>query len=258
MLVAEHGHRIQFVCIAIFLGLILSACEREKGKIPVPVQNSIISTGTTTTEDSSLKNFKTELDRPISRDVLGVLEIPSIYPVDGVFKDKPRAVEIRSAPDKDSKIIMLIQSPSDLISTSTGYEWKQALVYGQTQGWYLVHSRKGRGWIQESKELRFTSIPSLLRSSKLGLDRWDEKLYSQSVYSSQIINLPFLVKPTSSIELTCVCNDYTYSDGSLWLKVKINAANPCENTPIFPTDIEGWVPAYDSNGFLVLRWWSSC
>ena len=201
--------------------------------------------------------FQGEMKRPILMSIQGFLTLKTVFPREGVMQKPKASVPVRKLPSSSAPLLMMLISPTEVISTETSYESSQVNVYARNRDWFLVYTKNGKGWINTKNADGFTSINHMILFGFTYLNQyWDRNLYLSSSFNSELVKIEFSSTEGSSNEFTAKCKDVKWFEGMLWLHIIIDAKNPCDGTPIFKTGSEGWVPAYDPLGRLVISWYS--
>ena len=109
--------------------------------------------------------------------VLGIVEIPETFFVDPNGGERvPRSsLTLYTRPDEASKVMAVIDSPAAIDDAEYAYEEAGALVYGRDNGYFLIRTSRGVGWLSPDKAGSFHPFETLIKEDRLTYltDAWD-------------------------------------------------------------------------------------
>lgn len=198
--------------------------------------------------------------QPSTDAIRGLLQLPTIFgpgETGGVVQATEAApVAVYAEPQAEAEVIGRAAKPEDIDYREIGYEAGAAAVYDVRPGWYAVGlADRRRGWIKAEDSGPYTSVAALLPSRLTYLnERWNGELWSApdgqaSMHFSQ------LKKTEGRQEYSAVIRETRETSRGLWLNVALHDRDPCEGGVPEIAD-EGWVPAYDRHGQLVVWYYS--
>lgn len=107
--------------------------------------------------------------------VLGIVEIPEMFFVDpNTGQYAPRAALAVYTAASESRVLAHISSPAAIDDAEYGYEEAGALVYGRENGFFLIRTSRGVGWLSPHNAGSFHPLEELIRRGLTDLtDAWD-------------------------------------------------------------------------------------
>jgi hypothetical protein len=182
--------------------------------------------------------------------VLGIVEIPELFFIDPDKGDyAPRRVlTIYSRPDSRSKAIAEILSPHAIDDAEYAYEEAGALVYGQSQGYFLIRTSRGVGWISPDDAGTFHPLETLIASELAFLtDAWDGFIIASpgSARRTRVV-MPKRVDGYTSKDVRV--KRLRTVNGKLWLEINIMSHDVCKSDTAPKVIAHGWIRAHDASG----------
>jgi len=186
------------------------------------------------------------------------VEIPKIFgssevngPPGQIRPEKPILIPLLAEPKSGSKTVAQIGTPTDVVSREHGYESESAVAFERRNGWTLIQSKSGRGWLSPENSGTFRSYESLVHGSVYLTGDWDLKLYASphDLKSFETIpspqedggNYPSWQKSNSQADVLTT----KVVDGQLWFQIQLIHGRCSENEKLGK---KGWVPGYSRDG----------
>jgi hypothetical protein len=129
--------------------------------------------------------------------ILGLVEVPQVFgeadPSGPPGQTQPKKVsllKLQAEPGKNSKVVMQLSKPDEIVSREHGYEQSSAVVYARKGGWYMIQTKTGKGWLAPEGAGRFRSYEELLKDEGYLNKNWNGRLYSSpgaAKYSDQLV-----------------------------------------------------------------------
>jgi len=179
--------------------------------------------------------------------VLGIVELPEMFSIDPITGESAprRELVLYTRPDSERKVAARISSPTTVDDAEYGYEEAGALVYGRKNGYFLIRTSRGVGWVSPDNVGEFHSFETLIKNGLAYLtDAWDG----------------FVSASPASANRTRVTQrrPYGYEDvrvkglqnvaGKLWVEVEVISHSICESNQAPTLKGNGWVLAHDKSG----------
>lgn len=183
-------------------------------------------------------------------ELLGLVEIPRIFglhlPGGPPGQSKPREhspVRLHAKPDRRSPAILTLSSPEDVAAREHDYDELSAEVYDRRDGWYLIGTKSGRGWLAPHDAGQFRSFESLIKAGLSFLKRgtWNGLLHFRPGEKADF-------KPqleTDEKEVDVQIKAVQHISGRLWFQVQL-VQGRCEGEEKLGQI--GWVPGYSPTG----------
>jgi hypothetical protein len=142
-------------------------------------------------------------------------------------------------------------------SLESGYEIPAAIVFERRGRWFRIRLKTGSAWIQHAAPEDFQSYPDMLRKHlPFTLQGWDGTLRATPGVSGKVTPLSSGWKALLDRQLSVEYLGSRRVGNELWVHICLAKNAPCDFTYEGVTDVDGWIPAYQSNGSPAL-WFSS-
>jgi len=187
---------------------------------------------------------------------IGVLYL-SIFPNEGVAKPNLKPISVRINPNKNSKIIINLHSPNDVLeSREIEYEHSAAIALNQSNGWFQIETRLGKGWVSGKDVEKFVRVESLFygKMTYLRYDEWDGILFESPVPTAKRKDIKWVKPRNDNTDAEFI--EWKQSSGRSWIKVRLLSKVYCDDARVLKQDIVGWIPAYSLKGNLVMWFFS--
>ena len=179
--------------------------------------------------------------------ILGIVEIPEMFFIDpNSGQYAPRAaLTLYTRPHSESKVVALISSIQAVDEAEYGYEEKGALVYGRENGYFLIRTSRGVGWLSPHDAGRFHAIETLIKRDLTDLtDAWDGFVHA-APRSANRTRVPQR-RPYGSEDVRV--KGLQTVDGKLWAEVDVISHSFCESDKPVTVKASGWIPVHDETG----------
>ncbi len=153
----------------------------------------------------------------------------------------------RSEAAADAPIVARITDMQELPSREASYEYTAALVVGQVPGWYALRLSRDDpsavGWIAAEEAGTYWPLSQLLeRRLSYLTSAWDGLLWVDGPGAGRVARRPRARETPVTVEAV------ESVAGSVWVKVAVLAASPCEGGADAAKAIAGgWVPAHGAS-----------
>ncbi len=179
--------------------------------------------------------------------VLGIVEIPEMFFVDqksGQYAPRA-ALAVYSGPDSESKVLAYVSSPAAIDDAEYGYEEAGALVYGRENGYFLIRTSRGVGWLSPHNAGSFHPLEALIRRGLTDLtDAWDG-FVAAAPGSAARTRVPQR-RPYGSEDVRV--KELQTVNGKLWVEIEVISHSICESDKPPTIKASGWIPAHDKAG----------
>lgn len=182
--------------------------------------------------------------------VLGIVEIPEIFFIDPEKGDYAprRLLTVYSRPGSHTKVVAEIVSPRAIDEAEYAYEEAGALVYGQSQGYFLIRTSRGVGWISPDDAGAFHSLETLIASELAYLtDAWDGFI-SPSPGSARRTRVVIPPRPDGYTTKNVRVRTRRSVSGKLWLEIDVISHNICASDTPPKVISHGWIKAHNATG----------
>jgi hypothetical protein len=139
----------------------------------------------------------------------------------------------------------------------SGYEIPAAVVFERRGPWFRIRLKEGSAWIRRPDPKDFLPFPEILRD-KLAhtMPTWDGTLRATPGPAGRITPLSPGWKALADRPVSFQYLGSRRVGNDTWLRVRLAAKGPCDQTYENVTDVEGWIPAYYADR-TPLAWFSS-
>jgi len=139
----------------------------------------------------------------------------------------------------------------------SGYEIPAAVVFEQRGPWFRIRLKEGSAWIRRTDPEDFLPFPEILRDNLAHtMPTWDGTLRATPGLSGRITPLSPGWKALTDRPLSVQYLGSRRVGNDIWLRIRLAAKGPCDQTYENVTDVEGWIPAYHADR-TPLAWFSS-
>lgn len=138
----------------------------------------------------------------------------------------------------------------------SGYEIPAAIVFERRGSWFRIRLKNDSAWIRTDGE-NFLPFPEILRTNLAHtMTTWDGTLRATPGPSGRITPLSPGWKALTDRPLSFQYLGSRRVGNDVWLRIRLAAKGPCDQTYENVTDGEGWIPAYYADR-TPLAWFSS-
>jgi hypothetical protein len=209
--------------------------------------------------------------------VIGLLDLPDVTEnyASGACASA-QSVELRQGPSAAASVAGAIYMRSDpehgcalffrrartavdeqLPSEESGYEVIAAVVYERRGRWFRIAIPQGSAWIERAGADEFLPYPRLLRERLSYLRRdWDGQLRRSPGGGGRIEPLPVEWRNQISRQIGVEVIGTTRIGNEDWIRVRFDLERCGSESVSRLPPVEGWVPAYRSNGTPVVWFYS--
>ena len=139
----------------------------------------------------------------------------------------------------------------------SGYEVPAAIVFERRGPWFRIRLKEGSAWIRRADSDDFRPFPEILRDNLAHtMTSWDGTLRASPDPSGRITPLSPGWKALMDRSLSVQYLGSRRVGQDIWLRIRLAAKGPCDQTYENVTDVEGWIPAYSADR-TPLAWFSS-
>lgn len=197
-------------------------------------------------------------DTPKFPDLIGLLEIPSLYDTQLQDHTLEMPLRIRAFPSPESKSLGSVNRPDALESHEWSYEQPAAAVYGyQHDGqtsWYQVRMLPSgqTGWMSATTDTVFHPLSALISESLPYLTgAWNGQVYGTAGDQSTVTRIK-LHGPEAPVAVA----GSAMLKNKLWLLVVVLQESPCASADAPGVLQAGWIPAHSEAGDLNIWFYS--
>jgi len=191
-------------------------------------------------------------------ELIGLLEIPSLYDTQLQDHTLETPLLIRSSPSRESKSLGSINRPDALESHEWSYEQPAAAVYGyrlsgQTS-WYQVRMKPSGlpGWVSSIADTVFHPLSALISESLPYLTgAWNGRVYGTAGDQSTATKIK-LRGPEAPVAVA----GSAMLDNNLWFLIVVLKESPCASAEAPSVLQAGWIPAHSEAGNLNIWFYS--
>jgi hypothetical protein len=136
----------------------------------------------------------------------------------------------------------------ELPTQESGYELPAAVVYERRERWFRIAAAQGSAWIERANDKDFRPYPHLLTEKRAHLrNDWDGQLRKTAGVRSAIEPVPVEWQKEIRGEIEIEVLGVTRLGNDDWLHVRF-AVDGCDDSLKALKPVEGWLPAYRSDG----------
>lgn len=168
----------------------------------------------------------------------------------GLLDLKPLAhggyVTLRDGPSVQASVLRRVESMDELPQREATYEFPAAIVMDRRDGWYAIRvdaaDEAALGWVAAEQAGTWWPLEKLLVGRLTYLtDAWDGLLWPDAAGAGRVLRLEREAERPVEVIGTAEFG------GSLWLRLRILGASPCEGGEPGATH-GGWIPAWSVAG----------
>jgi hypothetical protein len=179
-------------------------------------------------------------------DACGTTGLPDLDVVREPSETAPVIGSVRLGMHRDYGCALLFRRrgytvDEELPTQESDYEIAAAVVYERRDEWLRIALPRGSGWVEREEDEDFLAYPQILAKRLSYLrENWDGQLRRSPNAKSAAVPVP--TKPVG-IEVLRVRR----TNNEDWLRVRF-VTERCGQSGTLSKPIEGWVPAYGSDG----------
>lgn len=139
----------------------------------------------------------------------------------------------------------------------SGYEVPAAIVFERRGPWFRIRLKDGSAWIRRGDPNDFLSYPEILHDKLASTTQtWDGTLRATPGLAGRVTPLSSGWTALLDRMLSIQYLGSQRVGSNLWLHIRLTAKSACDQTYEGVADVEGWIPAYHTDG-TPLVWFAS-